>query len=102
MTNPLVTTDDGQQIRAAIIATDMELNIGLVRVMTTTSLPALKLGDSMTVVPGHFAISIGNQAGQTNSVALAMVSAVRWQGLTSSTHFLSQSASDRWNCGSRQ
>ena len=87
MTNPIVTTDDGRQMRATLIAIDHELNIGLIRVIMPVPLPALKLGDSASVVPGHFAISIGNQSGQVNSVALSMVSGIRGQGLTSSTHF---------------
>ncbi len=91
MINPIATTDTGNQLRLRLVALDPELNVALMRTVPgnppPVSLPPLTLGDSTAVVPGHFAISIGNQAGQINSVALSMVSGIRTQGLNSSSHF---------------
>ena len=87
MSSPIVTSDDGRRIRAMLVAVDSERNVGLVRLAANVTLPALALGDSDKVVPGHFAISIGNQAGQYNSVALGLVSGIRSQGFYSGAHF---------------
>ena len=87
MSSPIVTADDGRRIRAMLVAVDSERNVGLVRLSANVTLPALALGDSDKVVPGHFAISIGNQAGQYNSVALGLVSGIRPQGFYSGAHF---------------
>lgn len=90
MVNPIATTDTGDQLRLRLVALDPELNVALMRIPGNpplVALPALTLGDSSAVVPGHFAISIGNHAGQINSVALSMVSGIRTQGLNSSSHF---------------
>ena len=87
MNNPVVTTDDGRQARATLVAIDTRLNIALLRLSANLNLPALKLGDSASVMPGHFAITMGNQVGQTNSVALSTISALRTQGLTSASHY---------------
>ncbi len=87
MSSPIVTSDDGRRIRAMLVAVDSERNVGLVRLAANVTLPALALGDSDKVAPGHFAISIGNQAGQYNSVALGLVSGIRPQGFYSGAHF---------------
>jgi S1-C subfamily serine protease len=87
MSNPIVTTDDGRRARAMLVAVDGELNIGLLHLPSALAVPALKLGDSARVAPGHFAISIGNQAGQMNSVSLSLISGTRTQGIASSRHF---------------
>ena len=87
VSNPIVTTDDGRRARATLVAVDSELNIGLLRLPPAMTVAALKLGDSARVAPGHFAISIGNQAGQINSVSLSLISGMRSQGIASSRHF---------------
>lgn len=87
MKNPLVMTDDGKRIRAVVVSIDTEMNIGLLKLASTTTIPALKLGYSSAVVPGHFAISIGNQNGHTNTVALTMVAGIRNEGIPTFDHF---------------
>ncbi|HLK58427.1 MAG TPA: trypsin-like peptidase domain-containing protein [Chthonomonadaceae bacterium] len=87
MQEPIVITDGGLRIKARIVGMDGEANIGLLQLRSKTDLQALRVGDSDYVVPGHFAISIGNQAGQPNSVALNMVAGVRSDGMYSGAHF---------------
>ncbi len=87
MSNPVVIADDGRQARASVVAVDSRLNIALLRLNASLNLPALRLGDSANVAPGHFAITMGNQTGQANSVALSTISALRTQGTTSAAHY---------------
>ena len=87
MQRPLVITDDGTRMRAKIVGIDTELNLGLLLLPSKTALPALKIGDSDMVAAGHFAISIGNQAGHANSVALTMIAGIRNEGTFTGERF---------------
>src|SRR5579884_513974 len=87
MQNPVILTDDGLHIQARIVGIDSDFNIGLLQSLAKTTLPALPLGDSASVAAGHFAICIGNQSGQENSVALMMVGGVRKEGIHTIRHF---------------
>lgn len=87
MKNPVVVTDSGKRLRASIVGTDQELNVGLVRLQAKEELPALNLGDSSSLAVGHFALSIGNQSGQDNSVALMLIGGLRNEGVATGNHF---------------
>jgi S1-C subfamily serine protease len=87
MKSPTVVTDDGTRIKAQLVGVDMDMNVGLLKLQDNLDLPALKLGVSSTVKPGSFAISIGNQSGEDNSVALTLVGGLRTEGLYSGSHF---------------
>ena len=87
MANPLVTTDGGTQVRAQIMGVNKEWNIGLLKLLAKVNLPALKLGNSAKVAVGHFAISVGQQSGQANSVALLLVGGLRTDGVSAGGHF---------------
>lgn len=87
MENPTIITDKGTRIKAKIIGVNGDLNIGLLKLMAQTDLPALTLGDSQPVLPGHFALSIGNQTGDPNSVALNLVGGRREQGTVAGNRF---------------
>ncbi len=87
MENPVVVTDKGTRIKAKIVGVNGELNIGLLKLLAETDLPALILGDSQPVRPGHFALSIGNQTGDPNSVALNLVGGRREQGTSAGNRF---------------
>lgn len=86
MKYPVVVTDSGIRIKAAIVGIDSELNVGLVKLKAKADIPTLKLGNSGSVAPGHFAIIIGNQNGQMNSVALTLVAGVRDEAMYSGNH----------------
>jgi S1-C subfamily serine protease len=88
MENPVVVTDQGTRIKAKIVGVNGDLNIGLLQLQSASmELPALTLGDSEPVKPGHFAISIGNQTGDPNSVALNLVGGKREQGTPAGNRF---------------
>jgi S1-C subfamily serine protease len=87
MSNPVVITDGGEKIRASVIAIDTELNVGMVKLAAQADIPALILGDSTKVMPGCFAISIGNQHGNANAVALNLVAGIRTEATYSGDHF---------------
>ncbi len=87
MKSPMVMTEDGRRIRATVSGVDQEMNIGVLKLASRTSIPALKLGQSRHVYPGHFAISIGNQYGHLNSVALTLVAGIRDDGIPAGEHF---------------
>lgn len=84
MKNPIVVTDSGQKLRAKIVGIDTEQNLGLIKLTSTVTIPALELGDSEQALPGHFIISIGNQTGQTNAIALNLISGTNQRGTWSS------------------
>ena len=87
MKSPMVLTEDGRRIHAAITGVDSEMNIALLKLASSITLPGLKLGESSRVYPGHFAISIGNQYGHLNSVALTLVAGLRDDGVPAGEHF---------------
>jgi serine protease Do len=87
MQNPLVLTDSGTRYKARVVKIDPELNIGLLKLPEKSGVASLPLGDSSKVMAGHFAISIGNQSGRTNSVSLATISGMLTQGVFSGSHF---------------
>ncbi len=87
MKNPMVLTEDGRRIHATISGVDPEMNIGVLKLPSNTALPGLKLGQSNHVYPGHFAISIGNQYGHLNSVALTLVAGLHYDGFPAGEHF---------------
>ena len=87
MKNPMVMTEDGRRFRATVSGIDPEMNIGLLKLSSKTTLPGLRLGQSSKLYPGHFAISIGNQFGHINSVALTLVAGIRDDGVPADGHF---------------
>ena len=87
MRDLLVTTDGGTQVRAQIVGVNREWNVGLLKLAAKVDLPALTLGDSSKVAVGHFAISVGEQSGQSNSVALLLVGGLRTDGVNAGGHF---------------
>jgi S1-C subfamily serine protease len=87
MARPVVITDNGSRIKAKVIGVRGDMNVGLLQVQAKVELPALKFGDSASLAPGHFAISVGNQGGQTNFVALTLVGGLKTEGTYSGTRF---------------
>jgi len=87
MNNPVVVTDSGAKIRATVAGLDQERNIGLIKLVGPARIDGLKLGDSDRAIAGHFAISIGNQHGQANAVALTLIAGLRTEGTYSGGHF---------------
>lgn len=87
MKNPMVMSEDGRRMHATVTGIDPEMNIGVLKLADGATLPGLKLGHSNRVYSGHFAISIGNQYGHLNSVALTLVAGLRDDGIPNGEHF---------------
>lgn len=87
MVKPVIVTDGGARIKANVVGVHSDMNIGLLQIQAKTQLPALKFGDSSSLSVGHFAISVGNQSGQANSVALMLVGGLRTEGTYSGSRF---------------
>src|SRR5437868_2939441 len=87
MHDPVVVADDGTRIKAHIVGMDADLNVGLVKLDGKADIPALNMGDSAAVKAGHFALFIGNQVGQFNSVALMLVGGIKTEGTSAGNRF---------------
>ena len=83
----IVTTDRGIRARAQIVGVNKEWNVGLIKLAEKVDLPALTLGDSAKVAVGHFAISVGEQSGQTNAAALLLVGGLKADGVSAGGHY---------------
>jgi len=69
-----VVLNDGQQLKATLVATDPAKDLALVRVNATGLVP-VTLGDSSSIKVGQLAIAIGSPLGQfTDSVTQGIVS----------------------------
>src|SRR5688572_15986833 len=56
-----VTFSDGAKYRARVLGADAETDVGLVRLINPPrDLPVARIGDSRHLVPGQWAIAIGN------------------------------------------
>ena len=66
----------GLKVRARVLGRDPETDLAVLRAETTETLPAARLGNSKSVVPGQLAIAIGNPLGFQSTVTAGIVSAV--------------------------
>lgn len=87
MIRPTVVTADGKRISGTVVSVYEDLNLGVIKLNEASDLPALPLGDSDGATVGHFAISVGNLGGQTNSVALLLIGAVNEKGMNSGSRY---------------
>jgi S1-C subfamily serine protease len=69
-----VTLDSGNRTPARILGLDPVLDVALLRVETTTALPAARLGDSSTVRVGDEVVAIGNPVGLDQTMTRGIVS----------------------------
>jgi S1-C subfamily serine protease len=72
----MVVLNDGQQLKASVVATEPAKDLALVRVIATGLTP-VTLGDSSSIKVGQLAVAIGSPLGQfTESVTQGIVSGV--------------------------
>lgn len=75
--NPVVLLADGRTtLRVLAKSLDRENNVAIFKVARqqgSEALQSLRLGDSESILPGSLAVTIGNQAGFTNSSGLACI-----------------------------
>jgi serine protease Do len=69
-----VTLDSGNKTPARILGLDPVLDIALLRVDSTTALPAARLGDSAAVKVGDEVVAIGNPIGLDQTMTRGIVS----------------------------
>ncbi len=70
----VVTLADGRAFRAALIGADPAIDVALIRIPPSPSLPAATLGDSSSLRVGEWVCAIGNPLGYVHSVTVGVVS----------------------------
>ena len=72
-----VTFSDRMELEAEVLGSDPDSDLAVLQVEETDyPMPAVELGDSSMVKPGHFAFAIGNPFGQEFTITSGIVSAV--------------------------
>lgn len=69
-----VVLKDGQQFQGEVLGADPLTDVAVVKI-DAPNLPAVKLGDSDNLLPGQWAIAIGNPLGLDNTVTVGIISA---------------------------
>jgi S1-C subfamily serine protease len=69
-----VTLKDGRTFEGKVVGVDSVTDVAVVKIKAT-NLPTVKLGDSRNLVPGEWAIAIGNPLGLDNTVTVGIISA---------------------------
>jgi serine protease Do len=67
---------DGTEAEAEIVGQDAKTDLALLRVRGRTDLHPLRFGDSDAVLPGDWAVAIGNPFGLDHTVTVGIVSAI--------------------------
>ena len=70
-----VTLRDGQVFDGKVIGIDELTDIAVIKI-ESTDLPTVKLGSAETLIPGEWAIAIGNPLGFDNTVTIGIISAL--------------------------
>ena len=72
----MVKLADGRSLRAAVIGSDPDTDIALIKVDAPAALPAAVLGDSDTLRVGEWVVAIGNPLAYEHTVTVGIVSFV--------------------------
>jgi serine protease Do len=70
----LVTLSDGRTFRATPVGSDPAIDIALIKIPASATLPTASLGDSDTLRVGEWVCAIGNPLGYVHSVTVGVVS----------------------------
>ena len=70
-----VTLKDGRSFEGKVVGVDSVTDVAVVKIKAT-NLPTAKLGNSQNLVPGQWAIAIGNPLGLDNTVTVGIISAM--------------------------
>ena len=70
-----VTLKNGQVTQGRVVGTDTLTDVAVVKI-NAESLPAVNLGSSQSLLPGEWAIAIGNPLGLDNTVTVGIISAL--------------------------
>ncbi|OLP16580.1 serine protease [Leptolyngbya sp. 'hensonii'] len=69
-----VTLKDGRIFKGRVLGSDPVTDVAVIKI-EATGLPVVKLGNSENLVPGQWAIAIGNPLGLDNTVTAGIISA---------------------------
>ena len=69
-----VTLKDGRSLEGKVVGVDSVTDVAVVKIKAD-HLPTVKLGNSQNLIPGQWAIAIGNPLGLDNTVTIGIVSA---------------------------
>jgi S1-C subfamily serine protease len=96
----LVSLADGRQFDAKITAADEYSDLAVLRI-SAPSLTAGRIGKSVEVEPGDFAIAVGDPLGLSHSVSFGMISALHriWPGISYGDLIQTDVLLDRGNSG---
>ncbi len=70
----VVTLSDGRTFRATVVGSDPAIDVALIRIPPSSTLPAATLGDSNSLRVGEWVCAIGNPLGYVHSVTVGVVS----------------------------
>ncbi|MGM3306098.1 HhoA/HhoB/HtrA family serine endopeptidase [Anabaena sp. WFMT] len=70
----LVTLKDGRTFEGKVVGVDTVTDVAVVKI-PADKLPIVKLGNSQNLIPGQWAIAIGNPLGLDNTVTIGIISA---------------------------
>lgn len=70
-----VTLKDGRSFKGKVVGVDSITDVAVVKIKAT-NLPTVRLGNSKKLVPGQWAIAIGNPLGLDNTVTIGIISAM--------------------------
>lgn len=70
-----VTLKDGREFNGEVVGIDPVTDIAAIRIQAE-DLPTVTLGNSETLIPGQWAIAIGNPLGLDNTVTVGIISAI--------------------------
>jgi S1-C subfamily serine protease len=69
-----VTLKDGRTLEGKVVGVDSVTDVAVVKIKAN-HLPTVKLGNSQNLIPGEWAIAIGNPLGLDNTVTIGIISA---------------------------
>ncbi len=69
-----VTMKDGRSFEGRVLGIDTITDVAVVKI-SADKLPTVKLGNSQNLIPGEWAIAIGNPLGLDNTVTIGIISA---------------------------
>lgn len=69
-----VTLKDGRTFKGRVVGVDPITDVAVVKI-PENKLPTVKLGNSQNLIPGQWAIAIGNPLGLDNTVTIGIISA---------------------------
>ncbi|NJM70570.1 MAG: PDZ domain-containing protein [Scytonema sp. RU_4_4] len=69
-----VTLKDGRTFEGKVVGVDAVTDVAVVKI-SAYDLPTIKIGNSQNLIPGQWAIAIGNPLGLDNTVTIGIISA---------------------------